>query len=75
MEAESPRDIVANMLDWENAISATGVWTHYYIHFQTNTLGEKYDPPPNSYGFNSITTILLQGCLDTKFLAGISRRP
>ena len=31
----------------------------FYVHFQANTLGERYESPyPLSYGLNSATTVL-----------------
>ena len=34
--------------------------SRYYVHFRTNTLGKRYEPPyPPSYGLNSTSTVLL----------------
>ena len=34
--------------------------SRYYVHFQANILGTRYEPPhPPSYGLNSTTNVLL----------------
>ena len=38
--------IVANVLNCDIIVSKFKCQLHYYIHIQTNTLGEKYEPNP-----------------------------
>ena len=52
--------VVANVLDCSMVVSEFELQSCYYVHFRTNTLGEKYETLyPLRYGFNSITAVLL----------------
>ena len=63
----SPRGVVANVLDGNFVVSEFELQSHYYIHFRTNSLGERYEPPyTTSNGLYSTTTVLLQGWLRHK---------
>ena len=55
----SPHDIMAKVLDYSLELQSC-----HYIHFWTNTLKERFEPPypPPSYTLNSIIVILLQEC-------------
>ena len=47
-------------MDCGNVESEFELQSRYYVHFRTNTLGKRYEPPyPPSYGLNSTTTVLL----------------
>ena len=52
-------------LDCRIIVSEFNLQSHYYVHFQKNTLGKRYEPlyPPR-YGLNSTTTILLKDGFD-----------
>ena len=58
----SPHGVVANMLDCNIIVSEFKLQLHYYVYFQTNTLGEgmKLLILP-SYSLKSTTTVLLWG--------------
>ena len=50
---------MAKLLDYSLEVSKFEHQTHYYVHFQTNTLGKSMKPPYSlSYGLNSITVAL-----------------
>ena len=54
--------IVANMLDWNIVVSKFELQSQYYVHFQINILGERYEPSYSlRYGLNGTTSVLLQG--------------
>ena len=56
----SPRGIRVKALDCGIIASEFVLQSRYYVYFQTNTLGERYEPPyPPSYGLNSVTAVLL----------------
>ena len=70
---EMPKDCI-NHVTWESSwrfnevldcrldVNEFELQPHYYIHFWTNTHGEKYEYTyPLSYGLNCITAELLQG--------------
>ena len=40
---KSPHSVVANMLDWD-VVSEFELQSHYYVYFQTNTLGKGMNP-------------------------------
>ena len=49
------------MLDCSIEVSKFELQSCYYVYFQTNTLGERYELTyPPSYGINSFTAVLLQ---------------
>ena len=37
---ESPRGVVTNVLDCDIGVSKFEFQSHYYVHFQSNTLGK-----------------------------------
>ena len=45
MRGEGLSGIMANVLDCNIIVSEIELHLHYYIHFQTNALLEKYEPP------------------------------
>ena len=50
--------IVANILDCDIGINEFKLQSPYYIHFQGNTLGERYKPySPSSYKLNCTTIV------------------
>ena len=53
---------MARVLDCDILVSKFELQSHYYIHFQTNTIRERYELPYSpSYKLNGMTTVLLQG--------------
>ena len=58
---ECLRGVMVKAMDCRIVVSEFVLQSCYYVlHFWTNTLGEKYEPPyPSSYGLNSTTTVLL----------------
>ena len=57
-----PHGVVVNTMDCGTVVSEFKLKSHYYVHFQTITLWERYEPPhPPSYGLNSTTNVLLEG--------------
>ena len=59
-----PRGVMVKVMDCGIVVSEFELQSRYYVHFRTNTLGEKYQPPYlPSYGLNSTTTVLLEGWL------------
>ena len=57
-----PRGVVVKALNYRIVISEFELQSRYYVLFRTNTLWEGYEPPyPPTYGFNSITAVLLEG--------------
>ena len=57
----SPHGIVVNVLDCSIVISKFELKSHYFVHFQSNILGEGMDPLIHLCILNCITSILLQG--------------
>ena len=54
-----PRGVMVKAMDSEIVVSEFVLQSHYDVHFRTNTLGERYEPPYlPSYGLNSTTTVL-----------------
>ena len=44
-----------------NVVGEFDLQSRYYVHFRTNTLGERHEPPYiPSYGLNSTFTVLLK---------------
>ncbi len=53
-------------MDCGTVVSEFEFQSRYYVHFRTNTLDKRYEPPyPPSYGLNSTTTVL-EGCFGIK---------
>ena len=53
---------MANVLDCDTIVSKFKLQSHYYVHLQTKSLGEKYDPllmNPLSYRLSTTTIDLL----------------
>ena len=47
------RGVKAKVMDRWIVVSEFELQSHYYVHFQTNTVWERYEPPyPPSYGLN-----------------------
>ena len=52
--------VMVKAMDCGIVVSEFVLQLRYYLHFQANTLGEKYEHPyPPSYGLNSTTTVIL----------------
>ena len=59
-----PCGVMVKAMECRIVVSEFKLQLHYYVHFQTNTLGKKYEPLyPPSYGLKSITAVLLEGWL------------
>ena len=55
-----PRGVMVKAMNCGIVVSKFELQSCYYIHFRTNTLWERYEPPyPPSYGLNSTTIVLL----------------
>ena len=52
-------DVVSYMLDYNIVVSQFELWSHYYVHFQTNTREKGMNPLTPSYVLNSTTTGLV----------------
>ena len=58
---ECPCGVMVKAMDCRIVVSEFVLQSHYYVHFQANTLGKGMNPPyPSSYGLNSTTTVLLR---------------
>ena len=59
-----PRGVMVKAMDFGIVVYDLEIQSRYYVHFQTNTF-EKHMNPLNhaSYGFNSITIVLLESWL------------
>ena len=51
---------MGNMVDCNIVVSGFELQSHYYTHFQTNTLGRYGLLYPSSYGLKSAITVILQ---------------
>ena len=55
-----PRGVMAKAIDCGIIVNESVLQSHYYVHFQANTLGKGMNPPyPPSYGLNRTTTVFL----------------
>ena len=55
----SARGVAANELDCGIVVRVFELQSRYYVHFRTNTLGKRYEPPNlYSYGLNSNIIVL-----------------
>ena len=56
-----PRGVMVKAMNCGIVVSEVELQPCYYVHFRTDTLGERYEPPyPPSYGLNSTSTVLLE---------------
>ena len=62
---EPPHGVKAKVLNSNLQMSEFEFQPHYYVFFQTNTLGKVIEPLyfPSLNGLNSITGVFLQGWL------------
>ena len=61
---ESSCGIVANVMDCGITVSRFELWSHYYIHFQTNLFGKSMNPL--ILPLNCLDTILYLYCSSTR---------
>ena len=56
-----PRGVMVKAMDCGIVVSEFEFQLHYYVHFETNTLGKGMNPSyPTNYGLNSNTAVLLE---------------
>ena len=57
---EKVHDVVAKIMDRDIVVNEFELYSHYYVHFRTKTLGKDTTPfTPPSYRLNSTNIVLL----------------